>query len=327
MNGKFVISLDFELHWGLFDLKTVSQYQENLENTPKALKSIVDLSNQYNIRLTVATVGFLFAKNKKELTFYTPNLKPSYSNGILNAYSLFEQIGFDEKDDPYHYANSLLEQLKKDKRHEIGTHTFCHYYCNEPDQTINEFEADLKSAVNIAKSKGVVLKSIVFPRNQVNQNYLNILYSYGITSYRGTENSTIYKSNSYLPVIMGRGLRLMDSYINLFGYFTYPLKDLKSFQDNCVNLPSSRFLRPYNISLKFLESLKIMRIKKAMTHAAKNGHLYHLWWHPHNFGVNFRENMRNLEMIYNHFDFLKSKYNFKSETMESLSSEIFNNSN
>ena len=40
-NGHFVISLDFELHWGLFDLMSVDQYQENLANVGKVIDGLL----------------------------------------------------------------------------------------------------------------------------------------------------------------------------------------------------------------------------------------------------------------------------------------------
>jgi hypothetical protein len=55
---------------------------------------------------------------------------------------------------------------------------------------------------------------------------------------------------------------------------------------------------------------------KEMTHAAKNKELYHLWWHPHNFGVNTRENMKNLTVLLNHFQFLQKQYGFTNLTMK-----------
>ena len=61
------------------------------------------------------------------------------------------------------------------------------------------------------------------------------------------------------------------------------------------------FLRPYNNILFFLEALKIVRIKKAMLHAAKHNKTFHLWWHPHNFGVNQQNNLNNLVLILNYF--------------------------
>lgn len=53
-----------------------------------------------------------------------------------------------------------------------------------------------------------------------------------------------------------------------------------------------------------------------MTYAAKKKELYHLWWHPHNFGVNIKENMENLTVLLNHYQFLHEKYGFANLTMK-----------
>jgi hypothetical protein len=53
-----------------------------------------------------------------------------------------------------------------------------------------------------------------------------------------------------------------------------------------------------------------------MTYAAKNNEIYHLWWHPHNFGVDTSENMKNLTSLLKHYQFLHSKYGFTSLTMQ-----------
>ena len=55
-----------------------------------------------------------------------------------------------------------------------------------------------------------------------------------------------------------------------------------------------------------------------MTYAAKHGLTYHLWWHPHNFGTNIRENLAFLEKVLVHFHKLSDKYGFRSVSMQQL---------
>src|SRR5699024_962404 len=59
-------------------------------------------------------------------------------------------------------------------------------------------------------------------------------------------------------------------------------------------------------------------IKKSMEYAAKNNQLYHLWWHPHNFGINIDKNMSMLEEILSHYQVLSNKYNMQSITMKDI---------
>ena len=134
-NGYFVISLDFELHWGVFDKRSVSQYKENLENVKLVIPRLLKLADLYNVKFTFATVGFLFAENKEELLKNNPTLLPSYSNPKFSPYSTLTNIGNNEKEDEFHYASSLIDQIIQSNKHEVGTHTYSHYYCLEDGQT------------------------------------------------------------------------------------------------------------------------------------------------------------------------------------------------
>jgi phenylacetate-coenzyme A ligase PaaK-like adenylate-forming protein len=91
-----------------------------------------------------------------------------------------------------------------------------------------------------------------------------------------------------------------------------------------IDIPSSRFLRPFSKKLKILDSLRLNRIKSGMTYAAKNKLTYHLWWHPHNFGVNQIENFEFLDKVLTHYKTLNTKFNFQSYTMTNLATNIKN---
>ncbi|RKE95299.1 polysaccharide deacetylase family protein [Ichthyenterobacterium magnum] len=337
MNGHFVISLDFELHWGVFDKKSVNDYKENLTNVPIVIDRLLKLCEQYNVKLTFSTVGFLFAQNKKELLKYAPKNKPTYNNKIYNPYSLINSIGDQEKDDPYHYAPSLIKKIRDTNAHEISSHTYCHFYSHKPGQTVEQFEDDIKSAIEIAKSMNVKIESLVFPRNMIDAEktidhpYLYVLKKHGITSFRGKEEAhiyTIHTTKFYHNWFIFKILRMLDAYFNVTGYNTYKVESL--YNSNLpLNLPSSRLLRPYSQKLNFLEPLKMRRIKKAMKYAAKHNEMFHLWWHPHNFGTHIDENFKNLESIFKAYTSLNKTHNFTSETMSGLTHKVtsLNNNN
>jgi len=159
----------------------------------------------------------------------------------------------------------------------------------------------------------------------IDQPYLEICHKHGIKSFRGKEKAFIYNIHTTKPYhswYLFKLLRLLDCYINITGNNIYALSKSKS--DKLLNLPSSRLLRAYSSKLKLLEPLKIRRITKGMTKAAKTGKLYHLWWHPHNFGKNIDENFINLEKIFEAYKNLNQAYGFKSETMSSLTKSLNN---
>lgn len=324
MNGKFIISLDFELHWGVFDALTLEQYQSNLDNVRIVINRLIALSNTYDIKLTFATVGLLFASNKDEIKKYTPNSIPNYTDQNLNPFKLIDCIGENENESPLHYAKSVVKTIKQDGKHEIGTHTFSHYNCLAPGQNSSEFDADIKAAKRIAGDMDIELNSIVFPKNQVTQEYLEICKNNGITNYRGTEKHSLYNYPNF-NTKKKKLLRFIDNYLNVSGYNTYPIHAITKDNLGLINLPSSRFLRPYMPKLACIEFLKCRRIKKAMKHAALNDELFHLWWHPHNFGAHMDENFNNLENIFKTYADLNKKYQFESVTMTGLTNEITKN--
>ncbi len=52
-----------------------------------------------------------------------------------------------------------------------------------------------------------------------------------------------------------------------------------------------------------------------MNHAARNGKIFHLWFHPHDIGINQDVNFDRLEEILQHYQFLQLKYQMKSVNM------------
>ena len=128
--GALVISLDFELHWGVRDKRPVDgPYRENLLGAREAIPRMLDLFEEFGVAATWATVGFLFAKNRREREEFSPSIRPQYKNPKLDAYA--ETTGDNEDDDPIHYASSLIARIAKTPKQEIATHTFSHYYCQE----------------------------------------------------------------------------------------------------------------------------------------------------------------------------------------------------
>ncbi|SDE76367.1 Polysaccharide deacetylase [Pricia antarctica] len=320
--GKFVISLDFELFWGMRDHLTLESYGKHILGVREALPRMIEAFEAHQVKGTFATVGFLFASDKEELIASSPKGKPLYVNKNLSPYNdKFDEIGENEESDKYHYALSLIELLQKYPNQEIATHTFSHYYCLEKGQTKENFRDDLLAAKKIGEAKGISLQSIIFPRNQFNKEYIEVLKDLGITSYRGNEKIWFFNGGmGEAPKLMKRAFRLFDSYVNISGHNCYDLEEIKAATP--YNIPSSRFLRPYSQKLSLLEDIRLKRILNGMTYAAKNKKVYHLWWHPHNFGVHQEENFKILNKILDHYDALKSKYGFESSTMGEISDRL-----
>lgn len=319
--GYFVISLDFELFWGMFDKVTISEYGERIQGEQTAIPRMLALFSEYGIHATWATVGMLMVRNKDELLSLLPpkELQPTYEDMGVSSYRYIETmpIGRSEQDDTYHFGSTLVQKILATPHQEIGNHTFSHYYCIDGHKNSDEvFSADIDAFNRIAETYGVRATSIVFPRNQTNPEALTVCYKKGIRAYRGNENHFFYEARKdSAQSLFIRGLRLLDHYLNISGYHTYIIEKR---ENQILNIPASRFLRPWSKALSFLEPLRMRRIKNAMTHAAKCGEVFHLWWHPHNFGIDQEENFRNLTEILKHYKTLEEKYGMQSASMSDL---------
>jgi peptidoglycan/xylan/chitin deacetylase (PgdA/CDA1 family) len=315
----FTISLDFELYWGVRDKRSIEAYKDNLLGVRNAVPELLKLFEKNGIHATWATVGFLFFKNLDELKQNLPESLPGYQNKNLSPYLNFEELS--NVDTTFLFAPELIDQIDKTPGQEIATHTFSHYYCLESGQSIGDFNQDLKKAKEIAAGKSMALKSLVFPRNQWNEKYLSVLNKLDIKCYRGNEKGWMYRaSNNENQKWYMRAIRLKDAYVNISGHNVYTLEECTL--EKPYNFPSSRFLRPYSKKLALLDGMKLKRIKNAMTYAAKNNKLYHLWWHPHNFGVNTQKNMAFLSEILSHYKRLEKQYGMASMNMGEIADLI-----
>jgi peptidoglycan/xylan/chitin deacetylase (PgdA/CDA1 family) len=315
--GTLVISLDLEASWGMRDyLREGADYVRNLRGERRAISMMLSLFAEHNISATWGTVGLLFAGGRAEAERYSPALRPNYRDSRLDPYR--EAMGESEEQDPLHFAPSVIQEIAACPGQEIGSHTFSHFYCGEPGQCIDEFRADLMSAQRIARDKGYDLKSLIFPRNQVNPAYASVVREAGFISYRGNPPFGGYQnSRSRLLRTFQRGYRLVDTFANLSGQHLLTWESLRE-ASGLANVRASAFLRPYAPSRKHYEVLKFRRIVRALSSAARTGKIFHLWWHPHNFGRFHEENIGFLRRVLEAVSDLKTKEGMLSLSMRQV---------
>ena len=317
MPGTFIISLDFELHWGVRDERRIEDYPE-IEGAPLAVQALLTLFERRAIEATWAAVGLLMLDGRADAEAASPRRRPGYVDRQRLAYEEFPNLGDDREADPYHFAPHLIRKIVSAPGQELGTHTFSHYYCLEPGETVDDFAADIETALRVAEDRfGVRPRSIVFPRNQVSPTHLEVCKQAGLISYRGVQSGWMHAAAAQQGQgAARRGLRLIDSYL--------PLSRIQppSLTAGLVNLPASAFLRPYNPRLVRGDELKLRRITAALEQAAQTGGCFHLWWHPHNFGRNLGPNLEFLCRILDAFESLRDRYGMQSRNMGTAAEEF-----
>lgn len=317
MVAKLVISLDFELMWGVRDHRTDQSYGDAVLGGRKAIPEMLKRFSESQVKATWATVGFLFARTKDEMLKYAPSKKPGYINSDLSPYEFIRTgVGANEREDPLHFGRSLVDQIGNTEGQELATHTYSHYYCLEPGQTVEEFSADIESARAIASDAGYYFKSIVFPRNQMMDGHVKCCGEHGLTAFRGNPPTYLYRPRSGKENTLAvRGLRLVDGVFPVSSSLSY---HSPAVQDGVVDVRASRFLRPWNSKMPLYSKLHVQRVKAEMERAARSGDTYHLWWHPHNMGRNMEQNLKQLDDVLAKFRTLRDQFGMESVTMAQL---------
>jgi peptidoglycan/xylan/chitin deacetylase (PgdA/CDA1 family) len=311
--GALVISLDFELHWGVRDHVTRDDpLYHRLPAARAAVKDILDVFVSRDIRATWATVGFLFGSTRDEVEATMPSERPRYPHRELDPY--LEAIGIDEEHDPEHLAASLVELIGSSAGQEVGSHTFSHYYCLESGQDDATFRADLAAAQAMALRRGVELTSLVLPRNQWNPEYAAAVLDLGFRCIRGPQRSWGHHPRAGGHSVLQRGARLAETYVGVSPPPTTEWSDVLLPSGLC-NVPASAFLRPYAPDRKRLEPLRLARLRSGLRSAARHGRIFHLWWHPHNFSQYRSENFAFLGEILDEFAQLAATDGMRSFTM------------
>ena len=252
-----------------------------------------------------------------------PGMIPTFDNPGVSAYKWIDKYGFFSVEDPFHFAPDLVDKIKATPNQEIGTHTYAHYFCLESGQNKEQFREDLLAAKKIASAKNIRIKSLVFPRNQFNPEYLSICYDMGITAVRSSPDIW-YWSPAIGSSFMKKFFRAGDAYLKFQPIKMIYLKDIQPQPGLPILLPASRLYRPWQPKYTIQNTFKLKRILNEMTSAAKNRAYYHIWWHPHNFGNFPRQCMAELEQIISHYVSLRNKYGFQSLSMNEIAESKLN---
>lgn len=319
MKSALIISLDFELHWGRFDKYALQEHLAYYRNTRAVIPQMLRLLETYHVRATWASVGSLMAESLEEWKAYSPAILPSYEQAKFSAYHWVQQSKYLQED--CLFAPELVQAILEHPLQELGTHTFAHYYTAEQGQQDIAFRSDLQAVKRIAQEKfGQHLRSLVFPRNQYHHNALQIAKEEGFDLVRSNPEDW-YWQKPHRENLLKKVFRTGDTLLALGDSVVY--HDLRRSPEGWFKLPASRLLRPYRKGSIFNER-RVRRIQEEMTLAAELGGVYHLWWHPHNFGHYPQENMEYLEEILSTFYTLRLTHGMESHSMESFARRVEN---
>lgn len=311
-NGTLVISLDFELFWGMADFGNAHAYRNTIENVHNVVPKLLDLFKKHSVHATWATVGAIFAHNDKEFLEHLPTPIAPQTIGIMYKLGILPEKDETKCPRSMLFAPALVKLISETPGQELGTHTYSHYYCELKSSKPDEFSREINSAKAIMEKNGYNCKSIVFPRNQVHEEYVYAAANQGVYIYRGVESGKLQQEK----VKGKKGLLIWygDNYIPIQRVQSYAFEEIGK-EGYVYNVRNTRFFKPFRPKYRFIEKLKLWRYKLEMRRAAKRGEVYHIYWHPHNFAENTDINFRQMGELLSYFSKLQKKYGMKSMNM------------
>lgn len=265
---SIVISLDFELRWGVLDhvRDDFSAYRANLEGVPEAVAGMLDLFDERNVRATWAIVGGLACSGWDEWEARRPTW-PAYERTSLRWRDAFRGQRADER---LYFAPDLVDEVRR-RGHELGSHTFTHLYMNEPGVTADDVQRDCDAMNTLFADRwSSAPVSLVFPRNQ--ENHVDVLRSRGIRQWRSNPNSWYWDTTRPTTKVT-RALRIADAFL--------PWPDRGGSVVD-AGQRASHFVRVGLPNRAW--SLHVRRIGRDASRLGP-GETLHLWWHPHNLGA------------------------------------------
>jgi peptidoglycan/xylan/chitin deacetylase (PgdA/CDA1 family) len=205
--SNLVISLDFELFWGVADSRSIAEYRNNIEGEWVAIPKMLGLFQRHGIRATWATVGMLMCRDYSQWREIRPSVLPGYKRTKCSSYLLDSAVRENPK---LFFARSLVAQIMETPGQEIASHSYSHYFCGEAGATPEQFAADLLCAREIGAELGVKYRSFVFPRNQLREAYLPELDKANYRVFRGNPDHWLYRDGHFVAGgRAGRGVPLV----------------------------------------------------------------------------------------------------------------------
>lgn len=266
MAGTFILSLDCEGKWGMADHLTADHHRWL---TPARLRDayqrLLQLFAEHRVEATFAFVmAFLLTdreQREREVLFqdqsidgrnWLRNFRVAQADGNMDGWTMPE----------------LLELVAADCTHEIGCHGFSHLPL-APTMVSREVMAhEVAAASSIAAEKDLALRTFIYPRNLVG--YPEQLARAGYAGYRDR-----------LPVRDGP-LGRLGNLVSEFDVMQRPQPDAPG-EASLVAIPSGFFFNwRLGARARVPKAVTVLRWRRMLERAARDGGVVHLWLHPHN---------------------------------------------
>jgi peptidoglycan/xylan/chitin deacetylase (PgdA/CDA1 family) len=279
--AAFVISIDTEMAWGLAH-RPGETYRYDRERAH--LARLVELFDRYEVPATWATVGHLLLEGCAPVdgVKHPEIVRPTYTWLDGDWFDVDPCEGAESA--PTWYAPDMIDLfLGASVDHEIATHGFSHIVAG-PGCSRATFASELDAALAAAAARGIGLRSMVHPRNQID--HLDTLAERGIVAYRGLA----LRPQGSTGRLAGMIERVIDRAVGSERTTVRPVRERYGW-----NLPATVL---YDIDAHLrIWPVWIAQVNRRLSQAVRRQGLFHLWFHPHNFRDNPEPAFAGLERI------------------------------
>lgn len=313
--ATFVLSLDFELAWGMRDLLgDGAQQRECMMTREVVVPELLKLFERYDVPASWCTVGQLFDSE-------IPDPAPKYFEQFkAPSHAWMQRPWFDgvpsgtEDEIPDYLCPSILRDIQKVRpRQEIGSHGFSHAIFGDAGCGRECAESELQASIDRAEKIGVRMTSMVFPRNRCG--HRDLLKSHGFLCYRGEGRSILPR---HWPHSAHKLAHLVAVFTQRFVYPVSPKKDEYGLWD----IPSSMMLFPAHGLRKYVPmSFRVNRAKRGLDAAVRENKVFHLWFHPINLAYETERLLGAMEEILQYAASLREQGKLKFRSMGDLARE------
>ena len=265
MPGTFIISLDCEDYWGIADndrdIATSFITESGVFN---AYNSIIKALALYEAPATFAFVMALTLK-KGELLEWIHRLTDIQVDGAnwMRNFRRSQSKGSFEG----WFCPDAFELVRDIAMHEIACHGFRHVPIGNRGVASEDVRYELAGAGELARRKGIQLRTFVFPRNQIG--HLDLLVENG---YRGFRNIHPLEGRHGRPGNLIRELNVREK-----------SQDAEPLRSGLVSIPGGYFLNWKRGFRRLVpEAATLLRWRSILNDAVANDRVALLYLHPHN---------------------------------------------
>jgi peptidoglycan/xylan/chitin deacetylase (PgdA/CDA1 family) len=315
--ASFVLSLDTELIWGSFHQMSPTQFEAGYPDVRSTIRAILAMLDEYEIAATWAVVGHLFLERCERDAHgraHPDIVHPRQSYWQEDWYSRDPCTSRDR--DHLWYGPDILDMIQAARvPQEIGSHSFAHPRFGDPEFTREAAVADLDACLAAARSRGIELRSFVFPANS--EGFHELLRERGFRAYRGTgpEEDRVRR----LPGALQRPVRLATQALGTTPLNGRPVERLPGLWD----IPASMLLLTRSGLRKLsTHQARVRRVRNGIESARRRGAVFHLWTHPWNLADDPRFHQAVLRDILEDVTRLRDTGAIRIETMGGMATRL-----